>query len=180
MAGVLSSAFWSSVLICSVELFFWKSADYSHGSPFSPEANVTMPDQWDKRYYRTSVTHGQELSVVRRGHAPKTWAVLLPDGSLRSLDISHRPTSRVAPNFAGPPLAWTSQPVLDAARQQEISDQADIMVANRSLRPLPLMGAGGEGPGVQIRRFMTVAAGLPAFASRWADGLSGVGRALLV
>ena len=166
-----SNCFLSSTLFILVEYLAWRTDPGQLGpaEAIPSSALVTMPEIWEKRYYRQTVTHGLELAILRRGLDPRTWAVLMPDSSIRSLDTSHRASSRVLPNFAGPPIVWTALPVLDQARREQILQAADAAVAAGSLVALPLFGAGGErgGPGVQLRRFLTVALSLPTLASRW-------------
>ena len=104
-----------------------------------PEGLSIMPAAGETRYYRTGPVTGLELELMRRFQPDKKyWVVMLPDVSLRRVDLSHRPSVATQPVAN---VDYLPRPVLGAAKRQEGMASASRMGSGQEpCRVLDLYG----------------------------------------
>ena len=123
-----------------------------------------MPAAGESRYYRTGPATGYELELMRRYAAGRgQWIVMLPDTSLRRLDITHRATVTTTPSNG---VDYLPRPVLGPQRRTELAAQAGRMATGaEASRELGLYGR--VEPTTHLRRLLALTAGVPAVGARW-------------
>ena len=125
---------------------------------------VTMPAAGDKRYYRTGTKTGYQVELVKRHQKLKgAWVVLLPDATVRPLELSHRPS------VASVPLAevdYLPTPVLGPEKRAELLAKASRIAAGTEACAA-LARYGSPSTRMQLRRLLALGLAAPAVAARW-------------
>ena len=98
-----------------------------------------MPiQQWSKRYYRQSVTQGQELWLVKR-KTGNVWVCLTPQLQLGTINVAAKTTISTDPT---PGVVWQPAALLSEDQKIAYLAQATSALASKSIPALPLYRPG--------------------------------------
>ena len=133
------------------------------GGSWDPEldAELRMPQPWERRYLRTGEGTGEEVFLVRRGTAQYFWVVALANGDLVECDLRHAHRIRTNPD---PTVVYRAAAVLTPDRRNDLDALAQAKIANGSLRRWE-----GAQPGIStsLRRYFSCLGAAPACAGRF-------------
>ena len=123
----------------------------------------TMVAPWDRRYYRQTPSTGSEVLLVKRTRTARVWVVVMPDQSLKEMELSHRASVRPMADWS---LFLAPAAALSEERKNELLTQATAIVNGTGARVgrLPRYSGSEANRG---KRFMGVLAGPPLVGARW-------------